>query len=127
MVVAIGIGLGVAADGGSVLRPMAGTATLFLYGAAVAGIGLAFGGLWRSSAAGIAGLVVAVGTLLVDLFVPALKLPERLHDLALTTHYGESMLGHWNLVGVGVSLALALGGLALGAWGFARRDLRTSS
>jgi hypothetical protein len=34
------------------------------------------------------------------------------------------MLGSWDPVGVTVSLALAFGGLLLGAWGFARRDLR---
>jgi hypothetical protein len=35
------------------------------------------------------------------------------------------MLGQWNLVGVGVSLAVAVGGVALGAWGFSRRDLES--
>jgi ABC-2 type transport system permease protein len=103
---------------------MAGTATLFLYGAAVAGVGLAFAGLWRSSVAGHAALVVAVATLLVDIVVPALKLPAWLHNAALTSHYGESMLGHWNWVGVVVSLGLAVGGVAMGAWGFSRRDLK---
>lgn len=124
-VVAVGIAVGVTSIGGSVVEPVAGTAVLLLYGAAVAGIGFAVGGLWRSSAAGVAALIVAVGTLLLDIVVPALKLPTWLHQFALTAHYGEPMLGHWNLVGVGVSLAIAIGGIALGAWGFSRRDLRS--
>lgn len=123
-VTAIGIGIGVASAGGSALQPMAGTVVLLLYGSAVAGIGFAFGGIWRYSAAGVAGIVVAAGTMLLDIIVPALQLPDRLHDLALTTHFGEPMLGSWNLTGVGASLAIAIGGLALGAWGFSRRDLR---
>jgi putative exporter of polyketide antibiotics len=61
---------------------------------------------------------------LLDIIVPALGLPDWLRELALTTHYGEPMLGEWNLVGTAASLILALGGLGLGAWGFSRRDLR---
>jgi hypothetical protein len=33
------------------------------------------------------------------------------------------MLGHWDMAGVVASLVLAVGGIAIGAWGFARRDL----
>jgi putative exporter of polyketide antibiotics len=95
-----------------------------LYGWAIAGIGFGVGGLWRSSAAGVAGIVVTAATLLLDVLVPVLRLPAWLRDLALTAHYGEPLVGNWNLLGVGVSLAVALGGLALGAWGFSRRDLK---
>jgi hypothetical protein len=35
------------------------------------------------------------------------------------------MLGQWDGVGIVASLVLAVGGVALGAWGFNRRDLRT--
>ena len=106
-VIAIGIALGVASTGGAVLEPLAGTATLVLYGAAVAGIAFAVAGLWRSSAAGTVGIVVAVGTMLLDLIVPALKLPDWIHNLALTAHYGQPLVGSWNLVGVGISLGSA--------------------
>jgi hypothetical protein len=47
------------------------------------------------------------------------------HELALTSHYGQPMLGIWDPMGIVVSLALASGGAAIGAWGFARRDLRS--
>jgi hypothetical protein len=35
------------------------------------------------------------------------------------------MLGQWDVVGVVASLVLAVGGIAVGAWGFGRRDLQT--
>jgi hypothetical protein len=34
------------------------------------------------------------------------------------------MVGVWDPVGVAASLALAIGGVAVGTWAFARRDLR---
>ena len=135
-IVAIGIGLGVVSathagagpSAGSpslgVFEPMLGTATLLLYGAAIAGIGFAVAGLWRSPAADVVCVVVVAATLLIDILVPALRLPEWFHNLALTNHYGKPMLGDWDATGAGVSLVLAFGGLALGAWGFSRRDLR---
>ncbi len=48
----------------------------------------------------------------------------RSSQLALTAHYGQPMLGNWDPVGIVVSLVLAVGGVGLGAWGFARRDLQ---
>jgi ABC-2 type transport system permease protein len=124
VVIAIGMGLGVASTGDGVLGPMLGAGTLLLYGSAVAGVGFAFAGLWSSEAATIAALVLVVITLLLDILVPALGLPDWVHNLALTGHFGEPLVGEWNLVGVGASLVLALGGLAVGTWGFSRRDLR---
>jgi hypothetical protein len=35
------------------------------------------------------------------------------------------MLGVWDPVGIVASLGLAVGGIAIGAWGFKRRDLRS--
>ncbi len=55
---------------------------------------------------------------------PALNLPDVVHDLALTSHYGFTMLGQWDAVGVVASAVLAVGGVLVGAWGFRRRDLR---
>jgi hypothetical protein len=46
-------------------------------------------------------------------------------DTELTTHYGQPMLGIWDPVGIVASLVLAVGGVALGAWGLRRRDLRS--
>ncbi len=104
---------------------MVGTAVLTLFALAVAGAGLAAGGLFRASLAGVAAAVVVLVTFLVDLLVPALHLPNELGDLALTAHYGQPMIGVWDPVGIVASLVIAFGGLAVGAWGFARRDLET--
>jgi putative exporter of polyketide antibiotics len=62
--------------------------------------------------------------LLIDILGPILELPERVLDLSLARHYGEPMLGNWDPIGILASLALAFGGLLIGAWGFSRRDLR---
>jgi len=123
-VVAAGVAIGVALTGGDVLTPVSGAAVVALYGCAIAGVGIAGGGLAKSSVAAPVAAAVTVATLVLDIIVPALKLPDFLHQLALTAHFGEPMVGHWDFVGILVSLALAIGGLAVGAWGLARRDLR---
>jgi ABC-2 type transport system permease protein len=124
LVVALGIAIGVAATGENPLTATLGTAVLALYGAAVAGIGFAVAGLFRSSHAAAAVYVLAGATILLDIVVPMLRLPDWVHDLALTAHFGAPMVGTWDPAGIALSLALALGGLAVGAWGFTRRDLR---
>jgi putative exporter of polyketide antibiotics len=63
-------------------------------------------------------------TWLINLLAPAFKLPDAIHQLALTSHYGFTMLGQWDPAGILASVALAVGGVLLGAWGFKRRDLR---
>jgi hypothetical protein len=35
------------------------------------------------------------------------------------------MLGQWDPAGIVASLVLAFGGVSVGAWGFARRDIRS--
>jgi hypothetical protein len=35
------------------------------------------------------------------------------------------MLGQWDPAGIVASLVLAVGGVLVGAWGFARRDIRS--
>jgi putative exporter of polyketide antibiotics len=100
-----------------------GSAVLGLYAAAIVGIGVAVGGLWRTSiAAEIAAMVVLV-TYLMDLVAPPLNLPDWVHQLALTTHLGQPMVGVWDWNGVAVCLVLAVGGLLLGGWGMRRRDI----
>ena len=121
--VAAGIAVGSAITGGDVATPVSGTLVLGLYAAALAGIGLAFGGLWRSSWAGevVAGFVIV--TFVIALVGPALELPNWFQALALTTHMGQPMIGTWDWAGIAACLALAIGGIGVSAWGLARRDV----
>jgi len=121
---AIGVGLGSLAGGLDPTNAMVGCAALGLYAAAIVGIGFAVGGLWRTSLAAEIAALFVVATYLVDLVVPALGLPDWLHRLALTAHYGQPMAGNWDLAGVTVSIVIAIGGILVGAWGVTRRDVR---
>jgi ABC-2 type transport system permease protein len=122
-VLAVAIGVGVALAGDDPLAPAAGTFVLAAYAAALAGIGLAAGGLFRASLAAPLVLVLTIGTFLVDLLAPALRLPDWVANLALTSHMGQPMVGEWSVPGIAACLALAAGGLVLGAWGMGRRDV----
>ena len=62
-------------------------------------------------------------TYLIDLLAPALNLPDWFHQLALTAHLGQPMIGSWDPVGVVACVVIAVGGIALGAWGMTRRDV----
>ncbi|HEY4227867.1 MAG TPA: hypothetical protein VGM49_05975 [Candidatus Limnocylindrales bacterium] len=120
---ALGVGSGAASGGSTAGTALLGSASLGLYMAALIGIGVAVGGLWRTSlAAEIVALFVVV-TYLLDLLAPPLSLPSWVHQLALTAHFGQPMLGNWDVVGVIACLVLAIGGVAIGAWGMARRDV----
>ena len=120
---AASIGTGVALTGSEAVQPMVGTLALALYGTAMAGVGLAVGGLTRSSLAAPAVVVVAIGTFLVDILAQALRLPDWVRQLALSSHMGEPMVGSWDAAGFLACLILAIGGLTLGAWGMNRRDV----
>ena len=120
---AVLIGLGSAAAGSDGLTPFLGTAAFGLYAVALAGIGFAVGGLVRTSVAAEVVALVVVATYLIDLLAPALRLPEAIHQLALTAHLGQPMIGVWDWAGVVACLVIAVGGLLLGAWGFGRRDV----
>ncbi len=121
---ALGIALGAAAGGATAGDALLGSAAIGLYGAAVVGVGIAVGGLWRTSiAAEIAALAVVV-TYLIDLLAPPLKLPDWFHQLALTAHLGQPMIGQWDVPGILACLVLAVGGVLLGAWGMSRRDVQ---
>jgi len=124
LVVALFAAVGVATTGGDSLTPFTGTFVLALYGTAMAGIGVAAGGLLRPSFAAPAVIMAVVGSMLIDILAPILDLPQWVRDLALASHFGEPMVGNWNPVGIIASLAVATGGLLIGAWGFSRRDLR---
>jgi putative exporter of polyketide antibiotics len=69
--------------------------------------------------------LVTIITWGVGILGPAFGLPDVVRELALTTHYGQPMLGIWDPVGIVASLVLTVGGVAIGAWGFQRRDLRS--
>jgi ABC-2 type transport system permease protein len=123
LVIAIAVGIGAVMAGSDALTPMVGTVTLGLYTAALAGIGFAVGGLVRTSIAAEIVAVVVTATFLIDLIAPALKLPDWVHQLALTAHMGQPMVGSWDAAGIVACLVLAAGGLALGGWGMRRRDV----
>ncbi len=64
-----------------------------------------------------------VVTYLIGLVAPPLGLPDWFQQLALTSHMGQPMIGEWDPVGIVACLAIAVGGIALGAWGMTRRDV----
>lgn len=81
----VGIVIGVTFAGGNVLTPLVGSLTLALWACAAAGIGLAVGGLWRTSLAAEVTALVVIATFLIDFLGPALKLPDWFDQLALTS------------------------------------------
>jgi ABC-2 type transport system permease protein len=105
-------------------RAFAGTYFLALYGTALSGLGIAMAGLFRVGIGGAVVVAVTVLSFLDEILAVALNLPNWVADLALSTHYGKPFLGEWDPVGILASLALAFGGLLVGAWGLRRRDLR---
>jgi ABC-2 type transport system permease protein len=123
-IVAGAAAVGAASQGSDPVAPAIGAGVLALYGLAWAGVGIAVGGLTRASRAAPTVIVLTIGTFLITLFATALKLPDWVADLALPGHYGRPMVGEWDPVGVVASLILAVGGLAVGAWGLSRRDVR---
>jgi len=120
---AAGIGLGAASGGLAAGDPMLGSAALGLYAAAIVGVGVAAGGLWRTSLAAEIAALVVLTTYLIDLLAPPLNLPDWFHQLALTAHMGQPMAGSWDPVGIVTCVVIAVGGVLLGAWGITRRDV----
>ncbi len=120
---AAGIGLGAASGGLAAGDPMVGSAALGLYALAIVGVGFAVGGLWRTSLAAEIAALVVVASYLIDLIAPPLKLPDWFHQLALTAHLGQPMVGQWDVPGIVACLVIAVGGVLLGAWGMSRRDV----
>jgi ABC-2 type transport system permease protein len=119
----VGIGIGAALAGGDVWTPVLGATVLGLFAMAMAGVGIAVGGLVRSGLAGPMVVIVTVVTWFIQITGPALNLPEFVTNLALPSHYGLPMVGEWEVAGVIASVVVAIGGVAIGAWGFSRRDL----
>jgi putative exporter of polyketide antibiotics len=119
----LGVAVGVASASGDVLTPVAGGLIIGLYAAAAAGVGFAVGGLFRNTMAGEIAATFVIATFLIDFLAPPLNLPDWFHQLALTSHLGQTMVGNWDPAGVVACLVLAVGGLMLGAWGMRRRDV----
>ena len=118
-----GIAIGVLIAGGDVVTPVLGGLTLGFWAAAVAGIGIAVGGLWRTSIAAEVAALVVIATFLIDFLGPALKAPDWFNQLAMTSHLGQPLVGIWDPVGVAACLVVAFGGLILGGVGMRRRDI----
>jgi len=117
------VGLGSAIAGGSFVQPFTGSLVAATYGAGLAGIGLAVGGLVRTALAAPIVAAVGVAFYLLTNLGPALGLPDEVVDLALNAHLGQPMVGTFDVVGLAISMALAAGGAVLAAIGFARRDI----
>ena len=96
---------------------------LGLYAAGLAGIGLAVGGLFRTVDRRRDVAAIVILTFVLDLVAPALKWPDWVHQLALTSHMGQPMIGVWDWAGIVACVVLAVGGLALCGWGMPRRDV----
>jgi ABC-2 type transport system permease protein len=122
--VAAGIGIGVGTTESDIATPVVGSLVLGLYAAALVGIGHAIGGVIGTRFASTAVIVFVVVTWFVQLLGPLLNLPDFVRDLALTSHFGQPMVGVWDSIGIVAAIALAVGGIAIGSWGFSRRDLR---
>ena len=122
-IMAVGVAIGAATQAGDPLSLFPGLAVLGLYGMALAGIGLAVGGLVRPSLAAPVTIVLGLAFYLLDLVGSILDLPEPLVDLALSRHLGRPVLGTYDEVGLAVCAALAIGGVIVCAIGIRRRDL----
>ncbi|HEY8871020.1 MAG TPA: hypothetical protein VIM30_16755 [Candidatus Limnocylindrales bacterium] len=120
---ALGVGFGASSGGVAAGSAMIGSVSLGLYAAALIGIGFAIGGLWRTSLAAEIVALLVIATYLIDLLAPPLKLPDWVHELALTAHMGQPMVGIWDWTGILACIVLAVGGVAIASWGIARRDV----
>jgi ABC-2 type transport system permease protein len=121
--VMIGVAIGIVIAGGDILTPVVGTIPIALWAAAVAGVGFAVGGLWRTSLAAELAAVFVIATFLISILGPALRAPSWFNGLALTSHLGQTMIGAWDWTGIVACAVIAVGGLGLGAWGLQRRDV----
>ena len=87
------------------------------------GIGLAVGGLVRSSLAAPVAALAVLATFVLDILGPALKLPDAILQLSIYEHLGKPLAGSYDPVGIVIAAVLAVGGLLVGAWGLQRRDI----
>jgi putative exporter of polyketide antibiotics len=123
-IIDLGIALGVGTSGSDLATPVVGSLILGVYAVALIGIGMAVGGLLRTGWAAPAVVIFIVASWFVQLLGPILGLPDAVRDLALTSHFGQTMVGVWDAAGVVAALAIGIAGIAAGTWGFSHRDLR---
>lgn len=119
----LGVILGAAIQGESGVKIAIGITVLGAYGMAIAGVGLAVGGLVRPSIAAPVTVGLGLGFYLLDIFGTILRLPDWLVGLSLNRHLGRPILGDFDTLGLVLCAVLALGGLAVSAIGIQRRDL----
>ncbi len=120
----LGIAIGVASSGSDLATPVTGALILGVYAVALVGIGMLVGGVIRTSWAAAAVVIFLVVTWFVQLLGPLLDLPELVQNLAMTAHFGQPMVGAWDVPGSIAALVIGVAGILLGGLGFARRDLR---
>jgi ABC-2 type transport system permease protein len=123
LVLAVLVAIGAATQGDDIVAPVTGVIVLGMYAGALVGIGLAVGGLGWPRLAGAVVVAIAFASFLLDLLGRFLGIPDLVLDLALVRHLGQPMLGDASVAGVVASLAIALAGLLMSAWGLGRRDL----
>ena len=122
-VVATFVTIGTLASGDDAVGPIVGICVAGLYGGALAGVGLAVGGLrWPGLAAAVVGLL-AIGFFLIDFFGALLKLPDVVLQLSLSAHLGRPLIGTYDIPGVVACLVLIVGGVVVSAVGLTRRDV----
>ena len=117
------IAVGATADGKDPVAPFAGSLVAGLYGGALAGAGLAVGGLVRPSWGAVAVASLTVGFYVLNFLGAALGLPDEVVWFSLSSHLGQPLIGEWDVPGLVACAVLAIGGMLVGAWGLSRRDV----
>ncbi|TAJ99205.1 MAG: hypothetical protein EPO36_13010 [Chloroflexota bacterium] len=122
-VMALAVAAGTVLQGDDPTGPAVGISILGLYGMALAGIGLAVGGLVRPGHAGPVTLAVGLGSYIFNLVGTILEWPDAILDIAPQRHLGQPMLGNIDEAGLLILGTLAVGGVVLCALGIRRRDI----
>jgi polyether ionophore transport system permease protein len=120
---AVLVALPIASQGADVVAPSVGILVIALAVMGLCGIGLAVGGLVRSSLAAPVAAFAVLATFVIDILGPALKLPDPIIQLSLYAHLGKPIAGSYDPVGIVIAAVLAVGGLLVAAWGLQRRDI----
>jgi len=118
------VAFGAQIEGDDIVQPFLGALVVGLYAAALVGVGLAVGGLVGPGPAAAVTGGLALGFYLLDLLGTALRFPDPILQLSLVKHLGQPIVGRFDWLGIALCIGLAIGGLAIGAWGLTRRDLR---
>jgi ABC-type Na+ efflux pump permease subunit len=123
LTVALLTALGAARGGEDGLQAFAGVWVGGLYAAALAGLGLAVLGSGRVELAGAVPAALAIGCYAFDVLGSIVRVPPQVAALSLSHHLGQPMIGVYDWPGIALFAALAVGGLAAGAWGLGHRDV----